>query len=158
IQVGQPKFTALLTDLLRKADEHAEPGRIDIPCIPEIDQELALSRFEFVEHLLFQLLPITHNKLAIDIHHHHALFVRRMETHDPLACSVFAQNSAGRVRGKRYAIPVSPPFSPPPRPAPRPAPGCGGARCRTRMTTRPHPTRRFPSPATTTRTTCPRPE
>src|SRR6185503_13306084 len=81
IQIRQTQLTALLPNLLRQGDEHAKAGAIDVARLAEVDQELFLTLLELVQNLLLQLLTVSNNKLAFDIHHDDlSLFLDR-ETH-----------------------------------------------------------------------------
>src|SRR3989442_2855233 len=64
IEAGKPQLPALFADFLGERDENAQPGRVYIARITEVDDELAGAFFERVEDFLLQLLAVADDELA----------------------------------------------------------------------------------------------
>src|SRR5690606_23889365 len=62
VEVREPELPTLLADLLREADQHAEPRRIDVSGVGEVDQELPLSVLQLIQDLLLELLAVAHDE------------------------------------------------------------------------------------------------
>src|SRR2546425_5621780 len=75
VEAGQAQLPALLADLFGERDQHAEPGRIDIPSLTKINHELAGAFLERLEDPLLQLLPVADNELSFHTDDHDAALV-----------------------------------------------------------------------------------
>src|SRR5688500_13021832 len=67
VQSGEAQLTALLADLLRQADQHAQARAVDVAGVREVDEELPLPGVQTLENLLLQLLPIADDELTLDV-------------------------------------------------------------------------------------------
>src|SRR6266545_217216 len=65
IEAGEPQLPALFADFLGERDQHAEPRRVDVPGLAEIDDELAGAFLERLEDVLLQLLAVADDELAL---------------------------------------------------------------------------------------------
>src|SRR5687767_10517246 len=81
IQVGQTQLAPLLANLLRQADQDAEPRGIDVARIREIDQELARAGLELFEDFLLELLAVAHDELSLNIDYRHVVLLLHIEAH-----------------------------------------------------------------------------
>src|SRR6185437_8931269 len=77
--------------------EHTQPGAVDVSRLTEVDQELFLATLELVEHLLLELLAVSHYELTLHVHHDNISLLPECETH----VSVSRRNSrAFRTRAE----------------------------------------------------------
>src|SRR5687768_5330357 len=96
VQIGQPKLTPLLPDLLRERYEDAEARAVDVTGLREVDQELLLSTLQLVQHLLLQLLSIADDELPLNIHHDDLSFLLDRKAHVPVSWRIpFSAVGAG---------------------------------------------------------------
>jgi hypothetical protein len=96
VQRREPKFPALLPDLLREAHEHSQPGGVDVAGAREVHQELPFPVLQLIQDAGLQLLAVSDDELSVHVDDEHIPFARYLKRHEAFGPVLGRRPRAGR--------------------------------------------------------------